>query len=179
MRCPGQDTRYWKDDAIFEVECPHCGALVEFFKDDTSRKCPSCKRVLVNPRMDFGCALYCQYAELCLGELPKEVLRERSNLLKERIAVEVEKRLPKELFKEISSLVREMEEKAKEVGKSPGLNLLLLYFYYLSKDDLKEVAEKARLPEPVLDDIRLKLKDLKEGLTPRELFEALTLKKEG
>jgi len=67
-----------------------------------------------------------------------------------------------------------MEEKAKEAGKSPGLNLLLLYFYYLSKDDLKEVAEKARLPEPVLGDIRLKLKELKEGLTPRELFEALT-----
>jgi len=91
-----------------------------------------------------------------LVNFQKAVLRERSNLLKERIAVEVEKRLSKELFKEISSLVREMEEKAKEAGKSPGLNLLLLYFYYLSKDDLKEVAEKARLPEPVLDDIKAK-----------------------
>ena len=178
MRCPGQDTHYWKEDAIFEVKCPHCGALVEFFKDDISRKCPSCKRVLVNPRMDFGCALYCQYAELCFGELLKEVLRERSNLLKERIAVEVEKRLPKELFKEISSLVIEMEAKAKDAGKSPGLKLLLLYFYYLPKDDLKEVAEKVRLPEPVFDDIRLKLKELKEGLNPKELFEALTLKEE-
>jgi hypothetical protein len=91
---------------------PHYGALVEFFKDDTSRKCPSCKRALVNPGIDFGCGLYCQYAELCLGELPMEVLRERSNLLKERIAVEVERRLPRELFIEISRLVREMEEKA-------------------------------------------------------------------
>jgi len=130
--------------------------------------------------MDFGCALYCQYAELCLGELPMEVLRERSNLFRERIAVEIEKRLPKELFKELSSLVREMEEQAKEVGKSPSLNLLTLpYFYYLSKDDLKEVAEKARLPEPMLDDIRLKLKELKERLTPGKLFEALTLKEKG
>jgi len=176
MRCPGQDTRYWKEDAIFEVECPHCGELVEFFKDDTSRKCPRCKRVLVNPRMDFGCALYCQYAELCLGELPREVLRERGNLLKERIAAEVEKKLPKELFKEISILSRKMEEKAKEEGKAPGLNLLLLYFYYLPKDDLREVAEKVRLAEPILDDIRLKLRELKDGLNPRELFEVLTLK---
>jgi len=24
MKCPGQDTRYWKEDAIFEIECPSC-----------------------------------------------------------------------------------------------------------------------------------------------------------
>jgi hypothetical protein len=71
-----------------------------------------------------------------------------------------------------------MEAKAKDAGKSPGLKLLLLYFYYLPKDDLKEVAEKVRLPKPVFDDIRLKLKELKEELNPKELFEALTLKKE-
>jgi hypothetical protein len=31
----------------------------------------------------------------------------------------------------------------------------------------------------MLDDIRLKLKELKEGLTPGKLFEALTLKEKG
>jgi hypothetical protein len=112
MRCPGQDTRYSKEDVIFEVECPHCGALVEFFKDDTSRNVQAVSECSSILGLIFGCALYCQYAELCLGELPMEVLRERSNPLRERIAVEVERRLPKELFIEISRLVREMEEKA-------------------------------------------------------------------
>ena len=34
MKCPGQDSRYWKPGAIFEALCPECGAGVEFFKDD-------------------------------------------------------------------------------------------------------------------------------------------------
>ena len=32
MRCPGQDTRYWKEDAIFEVECPIMGRLLSFLR---------------------------------------------------------------------------------------------------------------------------------------------------
>lgn len=38
MKCPGQDSRYWRPGAIFEAECPECGHIVEFFKDDTSIK---------------------------------------------------------------------------------------------------------------------------------------------
>ena len=34
MKCPGQDTLYWKPGAIFEAKCPKCGKEVEFFKDD-------------------------------------------------------------------------------------------------------------------------------------------------
>ena len=25
MKCPGQDSRYWKPGAIFEEKCPECG----------------------------------------------------------------------------------------------------------------------------------------------------------
>ena len=42
MKCPGQDTRYWKPEDIFSAQCPKCGAEIEFFKDDTTRKCPHC-----------------------------------------------------------------------------------------------------------------------------------------
>ncbi len=70
MKCPGQDSRYWKGDAIFEAACPYCKAAIEFFKDDTSRKCPNCGRRVPNPEMDFGCAEYCPYAKQCLGGLP-------------------------------------------------------------------------------------------------------------
>jgi len=37
MKCPRQDSRYWKPGAIFEARCPECGNDVEFFKGDTTR----------------------------------------------------------------------------------------------------------------------------------------------
>ncbi len=93
MKCPGQDTRYWKEDAIFEVKCPHCGQTVEFFKDDTSRPCPGCGKRLPNPRLDFGCAAYCPYAEQCLGGLPPELREKQQSVFKDRIEAEVLARL--------------------------------------------------------------------------------------
>uniref|UniRef100_A0A7C4NSM9 Phosphohydrolase n=1 Tax=Thermodesulfobacterium geofontis TaxID=1295609 RepID=A0A7C4NSM9_9BACT len=176
MRCPGQDTRYWKEDAIFEIQCPNCGTAVEFFKDDTTRQCSNCKKILVNPEMDFGCALYCQYADICLGELPKELLQDRSTLIKERIALEVEKRIPKELFKEIKRVCQALKNSAKERGISLGLSLLLLYFYYLTPDERKKVAQKVQLPKSIFKEIELKLKDLKEKLSPEELLKTLNSK---
>ena len=72
MKCPGQDSRYWKPGAIFDVKCPNCGEMIEFFKDDTRRRCPGCGAEVPNPEMDFGCAAYCPYAEHCLGGLAAE-----------------------------------------------------------------------------------------------------------
>ena len=28
MRCPGQDSRYWKPEAIYNVPCAKCGSLI-------------------------------------------------------------------------------------------------------------------------------------------------------
>ena len=66
-RCPGQDQRYWKPEDIFEVKCPGCGESVEFFKDEPNLKCRNCGQDVSNPRIDLGCAKWCQYAEQCLG----------------------------------------------------------------------------------------------------------------
>jgi hypothetical protein len=44
---------------------------------------------MVNPRMDFGCAAYCKFAEQCLGELPPELIAQKKDLLKDRVAVEM------------------------------------------------------------------------------------------
>jgi hypothetical protein len=71
MKCPGQDSRYWKKDSIFEIPCPGCGTAIEFFKDEPSRACRACGRKTVNPKMDFGCAVHCTNAEACLGNLPQ------------------------------------------------------------------------------------------------------------
>ena len=91
MQCPGQDTRYWKPGDIFDAPCPKCGQPVEFFKDESTRRCKNCGQLVTNPRMDFGCAAYCKYAEQCLGELSPELLSRRKDLLKDRVALEMKK----------------------------------------------------------------------------------------
>jgi endogenous inhibitor of DNA gyrase (YacG/DUF329 family) len=62
MKCPGQDSRYWGPDAIFDVPCPSCGTAVEFFKDEATRRCTSCGFRFRNPSIDVGCAQWCKYA---------------------------------------------------------------------------------------------------------------------
>ena len=74
MRCPGQDRRYWKEDAVFDVPCPKCGSAVELFKDESSGRCPRCGHRLKNPKIAFGCAEWCAYAEQCVGFVPQSQL---------------------------------------------------------------------------------------------------------
>jgi putative nucleotidyltransferase with HDIG domain len=94
MKCPGQDMRFWKPGDIFSTRCPKCGRTVEFFKDEVRRKC-RCGHEIVNPKMDFGCAQWCQYAERCLGVVPEDVKarqkEEQKDLLRERISLEMKK----------------------------------------------------------------------------------------
>ena len=72
IKCPGQDTRYWTPGDIFTAECPKCGAEIEFFKDDTRRRCAWCGHLFYNPKIELGCAEWCQYADKCVPELFKE-----------------------------------------------------------------------------------------------------------
>lgn len=91
MQCPGQDSRYWEEAAVFEVDCPKCGTNLEFFKDDTNRICQDCGYRMMNPKMDFGCATYCPYASQCLGSLPDELKASPEQILKDRVAVEMKR----------------------------------------------------------------------------------------
>lgn len=80
VRCPGQDQRFWKPGDIFEVQCTGCENKIEFFKDEPKLKCRKCGRSVDNPKIDLGCAEWCQYAEQCLGVSPGEpvnVIRDR------------------------------------------------------------------------------------------------------
>lgn len=75
FKCPGQETRFWTSEDIFDTKCPHCGKSVEFFKDDRKRECPFCRQLCVNPKLDVGCLEWCQYADKCqamLGERKEE-----------------------------------------------------------------------------------------------------------
>jgi hypothetical protein len=124
--------QYWKSEAIYEVKCPQCNHMVEFYKDDPSRKCSHCGHRFVNPKMDFGCASYCQFAEQCLGTLPEEFVAQKDNLLKDRVAVEV-KKFFKSDFKRISHATR-VARHAERIGKSEEANLAIILCSSYLKD---------------------------------------------
>ena len=124
MKCPGQDTQYWNPDAIYEIRCPECDTPMEFFKDDTNRKCPGCGKRIVNPRMDFGCAAYCQYAEQCIGTLPEEFLSQRDDLLKDRVAVEMKRHFRSD-FRRIGHAMR-VARHAEAIGKEEKANMAVV-----------------------------------------------------
>ncbi len=171
MKCPGQDTQYWSAGAIFEAKCPECGAMVEFFKDDTSRKCHRCGHRFVNPKMDFGCAAYCQYAEQCLGDLPPELMAQKENLLKDLVAVAVKRHYGRD-FKRIAHVSR-VARYAETVGKSEGANMaVVLSAAYLKDIDspgaqdlaettamLTKIAPQKALVEEVVAVVRLARSD--------------------
>jgi len=141
MKCPGQDSRYWKPGAIFEAKCPKCGAAVEFFKDDTARKCNQCGHRLINPGLDFGCASYCQFAEQCIGTLPPEPLAEKENLLKDRVAIEMKKYFKTD-FRRIGHAMK-VARYAEQIGKAEGGNLaVILSSAYLHDIGIHEAEKK-------------------------------------
>ena len=141
MQCPGQDMRYWKPGAIFDAPCPKCGTFIEFFKDEAVRKCPNCGHKVANPRMDFGCATYCQYAEQCLGQLPVELLAERKELLKDRVAVEMKRYFGSD-FKRISHATK-VARYAEEIGKAEGADMVvILLSAYLHDIGIHEAERK-------------------------------------
>jgi hypothetical protein len=139
--------QYWKPGAIFEVTCPECGRPVEFFKDDTARKCGQCGHRFVNPQMDFGCAAYCPYAEQCLGTLPEGLAVQKENLLKDRVAVEM-KRFYRSDFKRIGRAGR-LARYAERIGKAEKGNLaVILSAAYLR--DIDRAAEGGAAAREIL-----------------------------
>jgi HD superfamily phosphodiesterase len=141
MKCPGQDSRYWKPGAIFEAKCPECDLPVEFFKDDTTRTCVHCGHRFANPNMDFGCASYCQYAKECIGDLPPELLAQKEDLLKDRIAIEM-KRYFKRDFKRIGHATR-VARYAERIGKDERGNMaVILAAAYLHDIGIHEAEKK-------------------------------------
>lgn len=141
MKCPGQDSRYWKPGHIFEAKCPECKKIVEFFKDDTTRKCNHCGHRFANPEMDFGCAAYCKFAEQCIGTLPTEILAQRDDLLKDRIAIEMKKYF-KQDFKRIGHATR-VARYAQKIGIAEGGNMaVILACGYLHDIGIHEAERK-------------------------------------
>lgn len=142
MKCPGQDSRLWTADAIFEVACPRCGRREEFFKDEPARTCTQCTQTIANPKMDFGCAAYCKYAAQCLGELPPELLAQKRLLLKDRVAVAMKRYFGTD-FKRIGHAAKVAscaEQIARQEQADPAVVLAAAYLHDIG---IKE-AERTR-----------------------------------
>lgn len=155
MKCPGQDSRYWKPDAIFEAKCPKCENAVEFFKDDTTRRCKRCGHRFLNPALDFGCASYCKYVEQCIGNLPPELIAQKEGLLKDRVAIEVKRRLKRD-FKAIGRAIRRARY-AEKIGTEEGGNLAVIlsaaYLFGLGGEDLQDGKKDPAAAEEILSQI--------------------------
>jgi Predicted HD superfamily hydrolase len=141
MKCPGQDTRYWSADAVFEVTCPTCGNAEEFFKDEPTRRCKKCGGKLVNPHMNFGCAAYCKFAKECLGDLPPELVAQRKEFLKDRVAIEMKAYFQKD-FKRIGHATKVARYAEKMVKEEKGDPAVVLSAAYLHDIGIKEAERK-------------------------------------
>ena len=147
MQCPGQDSRYWDGAAVFEAKCPKCDHIVEFFKDDSTRKCSNCGNKMINPKMDLGCASYCPYAEQCLGSMPPELLAKKKELLVERVPIEM-KRYFADDFKRIghaTKVARYAEKICKEENAHPVVTALSAYLHDIG---IKEAERKYNSSAP-------------------------------
>jgi DNA-directed RNA polymerase subunit RPC12/RpoP len=165
MRCPGQDSRYWKPEAVYDVPCSQCGAPLEFFKDEPTRRCKKCGHKMVNPRMDFGCAAYCKYAEQCLGDLPPELIAQKKELLKDRVAIEMKYFFQRD-FKRIGHATKVARYAEQLVKEEKGDVAVVLSAAYLHDIGIKEVEAKygsteakyqEELGPPIARDILTKL----------------------
>ncbi|MBN2373738.1 HD domain-containing protein [bacterium] len=146
MRCPGQDTRYWKPGDIFEAPCPTCGNILEFFKDEPARSCKNCGHRVINPRMDFGCASYCKFAEQCIGELPPDLLAQRQELFKNRVAIEMKQYFHKD-FKRIGHAAKVSRYAEQIALKEKADMAVVLTAAYLHDVGIKEAERKYKSAE--------------------------------
>ena len=141
MQCPGQDSRYWDGNAIFETECPNCGNVMEFFKDETRRRCKACKQSVLNPKMDFGCASYCPYAEQCLGTLPPEMVMKQQEDLIDRVAIEMKQYFGDD-FKRIGHATRVARYAVQIAETEDGNRAVIMMAAYLHDIGIPESERK-------------------------------------
>jgi len=86
QQCPGQNTMFWRPEDIYDVPCPHCNHAVEFFKTDLKRTCSHCGEKILNPKVNFSCAEWCEHAEECLGPATYSQMVENRELESRRAA---------------------------------------------------------------------------------------------
>jgi ribosomal protein S27E len=49
-KCPKEEHRDWAPEDYYDIECPGCGEVQEFFKEEEKRKCRKCGQIVNNPK---------------------------------------------------------------------------------------------------------------------------------
>ena len=155
MKCPGQDTRYWKPDDIFVAECPKCGAEIEFFKDDTRRRCAWCGHMFYNPKIELGCAEWCQYAEKCVPDLvkAKKAAQNFKDLLSEMVKSHLQE--DQEAWDRTAKGVQFAQDLLKAEGGDPKVVLAAVLLHSVepakAKEFLAELETEPEITESILE----------------------------
>ena len=158
-KCPGQDTRNWKHEDIYEDNCPNCGEEMEFWKTDLRVKCRSCGTKVVNRRFNLNCAAWCAYAEQCLGSAADQ-------LKPDSIRKKIEERAGGILVtEELERLLGEAETALEEAkGQRVNMPVLIgsLYFSAIAKERgeseaneiIDDMVDSGDLPPQIADGIK-------------------------
>ena len=164
MQCPGQDNRYWDGEAVFEAPCPHCGNVLEFFKDDSQRSCKKCGNRVLNPRIDFGCAAYCSHAEQCLGSMPPELLAEQKNLFKDKLSIAVRKQLigKEDLYKKAATRTEIAEQLSKDEQRG-DMAAVLAATLLIDIDEPSTLLEGLKADDKMIEAVSNLLEDKTSG----------------
>jgi hypothetical protein len=102
----------------------------------------------MNPQMDFGCAAYCQYAEQCIGDLPPDLIAQKDDLLKDRIAVAVKRHLKTD-FARIGRASR-VAGHADKIGRKAAANMAVVlsaaYLHVLERAAAEAILDELKAP---------------------------------
>jgi hypothetical protein len=155
IKCPGQDTRFWKPGDIFVAECPKCGAEIEFFKDDTRRRCAWCGHMFYNPKIELGCAEWCQYAEKCVPDLVRA--KKAAQTFKELLAEMVKSHLEGDpaAWDRTAKAMEYAQELLKAEGGDPKVVLATVLLHRVeparAREFLTELETEPEITEAVLE----------------------------
>jgi nitrogen fixation-related uncharacterized protein len=105
--------------------------------------------------MDFGCAAYCRYAEQCLGDLPPELAARQEDLLKDRVAITVKRRLKTD-FARIGHITRRARHAEAIAGENnAGTKLpVVLITAFLWGLDTADNADDVPVARSILADVK-------------------------
>ncbi|MEW5735750.1 MAG: HD domain-containing protein [Thermodesulfobacteriota bacterium] len=142
--CPGQSTMFWTDRDVFEIPCGSCGADVEFFRDDAKRRCGKCGNIVYNPKLNLGCATWCEHAKECLGYDPKEKYgdaEQGQEALVDRLIGEMKRTFGKD-EERIAHALRVLENAKAILKETPGADPKVVFAAALLHDIGIQEAER-------------------------------------
>ncbi len=153
--CPGQDTRFWQPGDVFEVECAECGYEVEFFKDDSMRRCRRCGARVMNPKLSLGCAQWCEHAEKCLGYDPKkaaDIAGGEAGTLTDRL-IELVKSRPggRNEIRRALAVLEWAEEILRHEGGDPKVVLTAALLQFTDKAQAENIMKEVGLDPETMD----------------------------